>query len=51
LVAIFTTDVLFEDVTFGAANHGSAELRKFSEFQAAIQLSTMCLLLRRSAGF
>jgi steroid delta-isomerase-like uncharacterized protein len=30
VVAIFTTDVLFEDVTFGAANHGSAELRKFA---------------------
>ena len=30
VVAIFTTDVLYEDVTFGAANHGSAELRKFA---------------------
>jgi steroid delta-isomerase-like uncharacterized protein len=30
VTAIFTTDVLYEDVTFGAANHGSAELRKFA---------------------
>ena len=29
-IAIFTPDVLFEDVTFGAANHGSAELHKFA---------------------
>jgi hypothetical protein len=26
VIAIFTSDVLFEDVTFGAANHGSSEL-------------------------
>jgi len=33
---VFTNDVLYEDVTFGAVNHGSAELRKFatSIFQA-----------------
>ena len=30
VAAIFTTDVLYEDVTFGAVNHGSAELRKFA---------------------
>jgi steroid delta-isomerase-like uncharacterized protein len=30
VIAIFTADVLYEDVTFGAANHGSAELRKFA---------------------
>ena len=30
VVAIFTMDVLYEDVTFGAVNHGSAELRKFA---------------------
>jgi len=30
VTAIFTTDVLYEEVTFGAANHGSAELRKFA---------------------
>ena len=30
VAAIFTTDVLYEDVTFGAVNHGSAELRKFT---------------------
>ena len=30
VVAIFTTDVLYEDVALGAVNHGSAELRKFA---------------------
>jgi ketosteroid isomerase-like protein len=30
VIAILTTDVLYEDVTFGAANHGSQELRKFA---------------------
>ena len=30
VVAIFTTDVLFEDVALGSVNHGSAELRKFA---------------------
>jgi steroid delta-isomerase-like uncharacterized protein len=30
VVPIFTDDVLYEDVTFGAVNHGSAELRKFA---------------------
>ena len=30
VVAIFTTDVLFEDVTLGAVNHGFAELRRFA---------------------
>lgn len=30
VITIFTPDVLFEDVTFGAVNHGSAELRKFA---------------------
>ena len=36
VVNIFTTDVLFEDVTLGVANHGSEELRKFvaSVFEA-----------------
>jgi steroid delta-isomerase-like uncharacterized protein len=29
VITIFTSDVLYEDVTFGAANHGSVELRKF----------------------
>jgi len=35
LAAIFTPDVMYEDVPFGAVNHGSAELRKFaaSEFE------------------
>ena len=30
VIAIFTPDVLFEDVTFGATSHGSPELRKFA---------------------
>ena len=30
VVTIFTTDVLFEDVTLGVVNHGSEELRKFA---------------------
>jgi steroid delta-isomerase-like uncharacterized protein len=30
VISIFTPDVLFEDVTFGATSHGSPELRKFA---------------------
>jgi steroid delta-isomerase-like uncharacterized protein len=30
VVAIFTTNVLYEDVTFSAVNHGPKELRKFA---------------------
>ena len=30
VIPLFTNDVLYEDVTFGAVNHGSAELRKFA---------------------
>ena len=30
VISVFTDDVLYEDVTFGAVNHGSAELRKFA---------------------
>ena len=39
VVAIFTTDVLFEDVALGAVSHGSAELRKFaaSVFEASAE--------------
>ena len=32
VVSLFTNDVLYEDVTFGAVNHGSADLRKFASF-------------------
>jgi steroid delta-isomerase-like uncharacterized protein len=32
VLPIFTEDVVYEDVTFGAVNHGSAELRKFATF-------------------
>jgi len=30
VVSICTNDILYEDVAFGAVNHGSAELRKFA---------------------
>lgn len=30
LLQLFTSDVLYEDVAFGEANHGSAELRKYA---------------------
>jgi steroid delta-isomerase-like uncharacterized protein len=30
VIPVFTDDVLYEDVTFGAVNHGSTELRKFA---------------------
>ena len=32
VVPLFTDDVLYEDMSFGAVNHGSAELRKFAAF-------------------
>jgi len=32
VIPLFTNDVLYEDVTFGAVNHGSADLRKFASF-------------------
>jgi len=32
VVSLFTDDVTYEDVTFGAVNHGSEELRKFAAF-------------------
>jgi steroid delta-isomerase-like uncharacterized protein len=40
LTAIFTADVMYEDVPFSAVNHGSAELRKFaaSEFEGVPDL-------------
>jgi steroid delta-isomerase-like uncharacterized protein len=31
LLALFTADVVYEDVTMGAVNHGKAELRAFGE--------------------
>ena len=30
VISLFTNDVMYEDVTFGAVNHGSADLRKFA---------------------
>jgi steroid delta-isomerase-like uncharacterized protein len=30
VLSLFTNDVVYEDVTFGAVNHGSADLRKFA---------------------
>ncbi len=40
LVAVFTEDVIYEDIPFGEVNHGRAELRKFaaSEFEAVPDL-------------
>ena len=40
LTAIFTADVMYEDVPFSAVNQGSAELRKFaaSEFEGVPDL-------------
>ena len=32
VLPVFTQDVLYEDVTFGAVNHGSGDLRKFAAF-------------------
>jgi steroid delta-isomerase-like uncharacterized protein len=31
LLALFTEDVVYEDVTMGVVNHGTAELRAFGE--------------------
>src|SRR5262249_36332237 len=31
LLALFTDDVMYEDVTMGAVNHGKGELRTFGE--------------------
>lgn len=40
LASYFTDDVFYEDVAFGEANHGTAELKKFatSEFEAVPDL-------------
>src|SRR6266446_9114218 len=40
LTAIFSADVMYEDVPFSAVNHGSAELHKFaaSEFEGVPDL-------------
>ena len=40
LAAIFTPDIMYEDVPFASVNHGSAELRKFaaSEFDGSPDL-------------
>ena len=40
LAAIFTPDIMYEDVPFASVNHGSAELRKFaaSDFDASPDL-------------
>src|SRR5437660_4677598 len=32
VIPMFTNEILYEDVTFGAVNHGPAELRKFAAF-------------------
>jgi len=40
MLPLFADDVFYEDVAFGAANHGKAELRKFAadEFEAVPDL-------------
>jgi steroid delta-isomerase-like uncharacterized protein len=40
VVAVFTNDVMYEDIPFAEVNHGQAELRKFvaSEFEAVPDL-------------
>jgi steroid delta-isomerase-like uncharacterized protein len=40
MLAVFTADVFYEDVAFGEASHGHAELRKFaaSEFEGVPDL-------------
>jgi len=35
MLAVFTDDVMYEDVTFGEVSHGKAELRKFAASEYA----------------
>jgi len=51
VIPVFTNDVLYEDVTFGAVNHGSAELRKFAaSIFAANRNKHSCSRLREWAA-
>jgi steroid delta-isomerase-like uncharacterized protein len=45
VLAVFTDDIFFEDVTLGAVNHGSAELAKFvqSFFAAVPDVHAQCV--------
>ncbi len=45
LLPLFTADIFYEDVAFGQANHGTAELRKFiaSEIEAVPDLEIKLL--------
>jgi len=45
MLPLFTGDVFYEDVAFGEANHGKAELRKFAadEFEAVPDLELKLL--------
>jgi steroid delta-isomerase-like uncharacterized protein len=45
MIPLFTADIFYEDVAFGEASHGSAELRKFaaSEFEAVPDLELKLL--------
>lgn len=45
MLPLFTDDIFYEDVAFGAANHGKAEVRKFAadEFDAVPDLELKLL--------
>ena len=45
MLALFTDDIVYEDVAFGEVSHGSAELRKFaaSEFEGVPDLELKLL--------
>jgi len=48
VVALFTDDCIYEDVTYGVVNHGTAELR---EFAAGTFAAFPDFHLERSSGF
>jgi steroid delta-isomerase-like uncharacterized protein len=51
MLALFTDDCVYEDVTFGAVNHGKAELRAFADgIFAAIPDFKVTLISRFVAG-
>jgi steroid delta-isomerase-like uncharacterized protein len=52
LLAVFTHDVFYEDVTLGAVNHGSAELAKFAQsfFTAVPDAHAQCVNTAVHAG-
>lgn len=52
MLALFTDDVLYEDVAFGAVNHGKAEVRKFAteEFEGVPDLELKLLRAHIQGG-